>query len=123
MRTQEKTLSNMATDNPADSRAGTIIGVVIALCTLSSICVALRFYARMHIRKNVGIDDWMTLAALVSCARFVSVVEKALPAAIPSRKITPDDSTWCVFLGSGSTLRRWHVPDDSIRPRASHIYP
>jgi hypothetical protein len=56
----------MATDNPTDSRAGTIIAVVIVLCTLTSICVALRFYARMRIGKNLGMDDWTTLAALVS---------------------------------------------------------
>jgi hypothetical protein len=51
--------------NP-DSRGLLIIGIEVPITFLAIIVVALRFYARTCIKKVLGGDDWMMLAAMVS---------------------------------------------------------
>lgn len=51
-----------------DDRRGTIVGVVIFLCLWSTLMVALRFWTRGVIIKQLGIDDYLCAIGLV-CAQ------------------------------------------------------
>ncbi|KAI1468734.1 uncharacterized protein F4812DRAFT_344533 [Daldinia caldariorum] len=47
-----------------DDRASILIGVVCLVCTIATTAVGLRFYTRSCILKQLGIDDYLILAAL-----------------------------------------------------------
>lgn len=47
------------------NRAPTLIGVTWFECVLSTLFVALRFYCRIKITRNVWWDDWVILLTLV----------------------------------------------------------
>lgn len=51
---------------PHDSRGGFIIGVGCGSITVTTILVLLRLYTRFYIRRAHGIDDYMTVVALVT---------------------------------------------------------
>lgn len=48
------------------NRAPTLIAVTWVECSLSTIVVALRFYCRVRITRNVWWDDWVILITLVT---------------------------------------------------------
>ena len=60
--------SSARSDPPTGARGGVTIGIVASLLPLATVCLALRFYARRYISHSTGIDDWVTLVALVSKA-------------------------------------------------------
>jgi hypothetical protein len=49
-----------------ESRAPTVIGVATFLMLGASIAVALRIYTRKCILHKLGVDDWLSMGALVS---------------------------------------------------------
>ena len=53
-----------------DHTPGGVLAVSIALPILSIIAVFLRFYTRRLQKAKLGIDDWLTLPALVGCTYF-----------------------------------------------------
>ena len=43
-----------------------LIGVAIALPLLGIIAVILRFYVRLHLKRDyIGVDDWLILASII----------------------------------------------------------
>ncbi|KAG8168285.1 hypothetical protein KVR01_003974 [Diaporthe batatas] len=50
---------------PTENRSGVVRAVVSTLIPLAALVVGLRFYARHHLDRWVGIDDWAVLAAFV----------------------------------------------------------
>jgi hypothetical protein len=52
-----------------DDKRGTIVGVVIFLCLWSTLMVALRFWTRGVIIKQLGIDDYLCALGLVCAQR------------------------------------------------------
>ncbi|KAK6948368.1 hypothetical protein Daesc_010134 [Daldinia eschscholtzii] len=48
-----------------DNRASILIGVVCLVCTVATTAVGLRFYTRSCMLKQLGIDDYLILAAWV----------------------------------------------------------
>jgi hypothetical protein len=57
--------------NPV-TREWLIIGVEVPITFLAIVFVALRFYARTCIKKVLGGDDWVMLAAMVCISSFSS---------------------------------------------------
>ena len=47
------------------NRAVELLMVTWIECTISMICVALRFYTRIKITRNVWYDDWVILFTMV----------------------------------------------------------
>lgn len=54
---------------PMDNRSGVVVAVASTLIPLAALVVALRFYARHHLDRWVGIDDWAVLISLVRSRR------------------------------------------------------
>lgn len=54
-----------------ESRRGDIIAVNVALLTLTTVIVALRFYTRTVVLNTLGLDDWLVLLSLIIFAAFV----------------------------------------------------
>ncbi|KAI1345017.1 hypothetical protein F5Y15DRAFT_14514 [Xylariaceae sp. FL0016] len=50
---------------PHDNRGNVLIGVVCVVCSIATIAVALRFYTRAFMVKQVGADDYLSLVALI----------------------------------------------------------
>ncbi|KAI8960751.1 hypothetical protein F5Y11DRAFT_252864 [Daldinia sp. FL1419] len=48
-----------------DNRASVLIGVVCLVCTIATVAVGLRFYTRSIMLKQLGVDDYLILAAWV----------------------------------------------------------
>lgn len=48
-----------------NSRASIVVGIATFLMTGATTAVALRFYTRKVILNQLGIDDWLSLSALV----------------------------------------------------------
>ncbi|KAI2782492.1 hypothetical protein F4815DRAFT_43507 [Daldinia loculata] len=48
-----------------DDRATVLIGVVCLVCTVATAAIGLRFYTRSCMLKQVGVDDYLVLAAWV----------------------------------------------------------
>jgi hypothetical protein len=59
--------------NPSDNRAPLIWGLLASLLPVTTAIVALRFYFRIRYRQ-VGADDWVTLASLVNMLQPVSLM-------------------------------------------------
>jgi len=51
--------------NP-ESRKSLVIGVEVTITFLAALAVLARFYARTFIKRVLGWDDWLMLAAMVS---------------------------------------------------------
>jgi len=51
--------------NSTASRTPLLMSVQAGMATGSTIAVALRFYTRFIVLRNVGYDDWLMLGALV----------------------------------------------------------
>jgi len=49
-----------------DSIAPTVVGTVVLCLVVSTVAVGLRLYTRRFIMKQVGIDDYLAIVALVS---------------------------------------------------------
>lgn len=58
---------------PMDNRSGVVVAVASTLIPLAALVVALRFYARHHLDRWVGIDDWAVLISLVRSRRCASL--------------------------------------------------
>jgi hypothetical protein len=48
-----------------ENRGGMVVAVITACSIVVTVIVALRFYVRFGIIKNLGADDWVLAAALV----------------------------------------------------------
>jgi hypothetical protein len=51
---------------PHDNRAGVVIGTVCLVLAIATLAVGLRIYTRIVIVKQLGTDDYLAMAALVS---------------------------------------------------------
>lgn len=51
---------------PHDNRAYVLIVVVVVVLSIASLSVGLRIYTRASLLKQVGPDDYLAVAALVS---------------------------------------------------------
>jgi hypothetical protein len=49
-----------------DNRAHVLVSVVVGLLGITTLTVGLRFYTRLCLLKQVGVDDYLSLLALVS---------------------------------------------------------
>jgi hypothetical protein len=50
------------------TRGAQITGVATMSLCLTWVSVSLRFYVRIHVLKFVGMEDWLTLVAMVGSA-------------------------------------------------------
>ena len=51
---------------PDENRAHILLGVMITCLTLSVTFIALRIWVRLTMVKQLGLDDWFMIVALVS---------------------------------------------------------
>jgi hypothetical protein len=58
-------LSVDPTTLPHDNRAHVLVGVVVTLLSVATLSVGLRIYTRACLLKQVGVDDYLSLLALV----------------------------------------------------------
>ncbi|KAI0482946.1 hypothetical protein GGR56DRAFT_686095 [Xylariaceae sp. FL0804] len=52
-------------DLPHNDESGVLIGVVALVCSIATLAVGLRFYTRKFIVKQLGVDDYLVLTALI----------------------------------------------------------
>ena len=57
-------------------RASTVVGVLVALLCVAWVFVPLRCYARLKVVRNLAIEDWLMVVALVSIHLNIS---KSMP--------------------------------------------
>jgi hypothetical protein len=67
------------TGQPDHNRGPEILAVCCSLVAVSSIFVAMRFYVRIRMTKNVAWDDWTVLASWVRRDKFVNASAANIP--------------------------------------------
>lgn len=55
---------------PHDNMAHVIIGVAVAVLSIASLSVGLRIYTRAYVVRLIGVDDYLSILALVSLQQF-----------------------------------------------------
>jgi hypothetical protein len=43
---------------------------IIAMCVVTCVVVGARLWARFHLKRTGGVDDWLIVAAMVCCVVF-----------------------------------------------------
>ncbi len=59
-----RVMSHPQIHGTSQSTGNTVVSAIITVVAI--ICVALRFYVRVHMKAGVGADDWWILAGLLS---------------------------------------------------------
>lgn len=60
-------------DVPKESRSWLIATFGIVLLPLAILAVALRFYSRISITKELGLDDWLMLAGAIMTVIIIGI--------------------------------------------------
>ena len=77
-----------------------VIVVSILFPILGIIAVSLRFYTRSHSEANLGIDDWLTVPALVRISSDLGNLIRLIALALGNH------TRWTSFLGCFNELFR-----------------
>jgi len=64
----------MSSSAPVPDRGSWIEIPAIVFCVVSPIIVSIRLWSRFQLSARLGVDDWVILAALVSCKEIKQVM-------------------------------------------------